>query len=347
MAARDIGGLVVFMAAAGAAAGDDQWMKTLRRLCVRVAIISAVVSLAVFWGVNGGAHFGERLRNWFVHGGQHPVPTAIGWGFAAVWAGTGFVNAATNRRRLRWAVAIGILAFAMCCCQSRGGALASTAGFGMLALAGRSRRAWIPLLIAVAAALSFHGLSGALAWRAEQAARNPTRQLLPSQPPDPGLERLSQEGLRSWIQRGDTGRLPLYGFILGRIANHEERLFGKGWWAPDSAEEDVGWPAHHPHSVWIASLYHYGHIGTAAQALLVAYCLARALDVHRRGRGLEPLCLLSFGIVACLFDGQSLTTFFTLPRYEPLVFWLPVALAGGRWLPDPAAPEAPSGEDAD
>ena len=347
-ALRDIFGLLVFIISIGAAASDDQWLKTLRRVCVRMALISAVVSLIVFWGVNGAAHFGERLRNWFVHGGQHPVPTGIAWGFAAVWAGTGFTSASTPRRRLRWAVGLAILAFAMCCCQSRGAALAASGGFGILALAGRSRRSWIPLLIALAAAAAFHSVSTALAWRAEQARSNPTASLLPSQPPDPDLERLSQQGLKSWIDRGDTGRIGLYGVILRRLANNEERLFGKGWSAPDSSAAEVGWPADHPHSVWIASLYHHGQIGAAAQFLLATFLLSRAWAVYRRGRGLEPLVLLTFGIGACIFDGHSLTTFFTLPRYEPLVFWLPAALAGGRWLaPDPPSDPATPNDTSD
>ena len=337
-ALRDIAALLIFLVSTSSAATDHQWMKTARRICVRIAIISAVVSLAVFWGVNGGAHFGERLRNWFVHGGQHPVPTGIAWGFAAVWAATGYVAAQTARRRLRWAIGVGILAFAMCCCQSRGAALASTAGFATLLVAGGWRRAWVPLVIAIGCAATFHGVSTALAWRAEQARTNPKAHLVPSLPPDPGLERLSQDGLRSWINRGDTGRIHLYGIILSRLANPEERLLGKGWLAPDSAAAEVGWPADHPHSIWVATLYHHGQTGAAALAFLMAFFLYRAISVARHHREPEPLTLLCFGITACLFDGQALHAFTTLPRYEALVFWLPVALGNGRWLAPASSP---------
>ena len=57
---------------------------------------------------------------------------------------------------------------------------------------------------------------------------------------------------------------------------------------------------------------------------------------------------LTVGIGACIFDGHSLTTFFTLPRYEPLVVWLPAALAGGRWLaPDPPSDPATPNDTSD
>ena len=80
--------------------------------------------VVVFYGLTPGVGFGERLCNVFVHGGQHPVPTAITFGFAAVWAGLGLAASSSHRTAWGWGTVLFLLNLAVAFCQSRGASLA-------------------------------------------------------------------------------------------------------------------------------------------------------------------------------------------------------------------------------
>ena len=91
------------------------------------------------------------------------------------------------------------------------------------------------------------------------------------------------------------------------------------------------WPATHPHSVLMATHYHGGQVVLVGLFFLGALVLSRAFEVWRGGLGLEGMVLFVYGSTALVFDGEALTTVFTEPRFESLVFWVPVGLIAGRY----------------
>jgi len=319
--------VVVAMAAIARHGGS---LRVCQRWCVTAALIAAVTSLVIFYGVNAGTSFGERLRNWFVYGGQHPVPTAITFGFAAVWAGLGLARSGTRVSAWRWGLVLFVLNMAVAFCQSRGASLAMLVATVLLAVVVRRKRAALPLLWVVLALVAFHFLSQHWAERSTRAREFPGRMVVPAAPPSTRV-RLPDNGLNHWLERGDAGRINLYQLLLRRIDDPSQRFFGKGWWHEHSAAAEVGWPATHPHSVLVATHYHGGQIAVVGLFFLGALVLSRGFEVWRGGLGLDALVLFVYGSTALLFDGEGLTTLFTEPRFESLVFWVPVGLTAGRY----------------
>lgn len=333
--------LIVVLAVAMAARRGGS-LVVCQRWCVSAALVAAVTSLIIFYGVNGGMSFGERLRNWFVHGGQHPVPTAITFGFAAMWAGLGLARSVTLPMAWRWGVVVFVLNMAVAFCQSRGASLAMLVATLLLAAVVRRKRAALPLLWVVLALVTFHFLSLHWAERAALAERFPGRMVVPAAPAVDSGSRLPENGLGHWVERGDAGRLNLYRVLLNRIEEPSQRYWGKGWWDEHSAADEVKWPATHPHSVLVATHYHGGQVVLVGLLFFGAFVLSRAFEVWRGGLGLEGLVLFVYGSTALVFDGEALTTLFTEPRFESLVFWVPVGIAAGRYAAMQAA--APAAE---
>jgi hypothetical protein len=323
--------VLIVVAAMAAAARSDRSLLACQRWCVVAALLAAVTSLVIFYGVNAGASFGVRLRNWFVHGGQHPVPTAITFGFAAVWAGLGLARSATLAIAWRWGSVLFLLNLAVAFCQSRGASLAMLVATLLLAVVVRRKRAALPLLWVVLALVAFHFLSKHLAERAALARQFPGRVVVPAASTNPFESRLPDNGLGHWVERGDAGRLNLYRVLLNRIEEPSQRFWGKGWWNEHSAVADVQWPATHPHSVLVATHYHGGQIALVGLLFFGGLVLSRAFEVWRGGLGLEGLVLFVYGSTALVFDGEALTTVFTEPRFETLVFWVPVGIVAGRY----------------
>lgn len=339
-------GVLALTSAVALAAQSGRGLAACQRWCVAAALVAAVTSLVIFYGVNAGASFGERLRNWFVHGGQHPVPTAISFGFAAVWAGLGLARSATLAAAWRWGSVLFVLNLAVAFGQSRGASLAMLAATGLLAVVVRRKRAALPLLWVVLALVVFHFLSQRLAERAALARQFPGRVVVPAASADPLDRRLPDNGLGRWVERGDGGRLTLYRHLLQRIEEPSQRFWGKGWWHEHSAAADVKWPATHPHSVLVATHYHGGQVALVGLLFFGVLVLSRAFESWRGGFGLDGLVLFFYGTTALVFDGEALTSLFTEPRFESLVFWVPVGLVAGRYAALRArtapAPEAPA-----
>ncbi len=323
--------VMVVVAAVAAVARRSDSLVICQRWCVVAAVVAAVTSLFIFYGLNGGMSFGERLRNWFVHGGQHPVPTAITFGFAAIWAGLGLARSATLATAWRWGIVLFVLNMAVAFCQSRGASLALLVATICLAAVVRRKRALLPLLWVVLALVTFHFLSQHWAERAARAALYPGRMVVPAAPTLKTGSRLPDNGLSHWVERGDAGRINLYRVLLQRIEEPSQRFWGKGWWHEHSAAEELKWPATHPHSVLVATHYHGGQAALVGLLFLGVLVLGRAFEVWRGGLGLEGLILFVYGSTALLFDGESLATLFTQPRFESLVFWIPAGIAAGRF----------------
>lgn len=330
-AASGLLSVLVLVAAMAVTGRRDKGMVVCQRWCVGAALLAAVASFVIFYGVNAGTSFGERLRNWFVHGGQHPVPTALTFGFAAIWAGLGLARSATHATAWRWGSVLFVLNIAVAFCQSRGASLAMLVATVLLAVVVRRKRAALPLLWVVLALVAFHFLSQHLAQRAALAKQFPGKTVVPAASTDPYDSRLPNNGLNNWVERGDAGRLNLYRLLLQRIEEPSQRFWGKGWWHEHSAAVEVQWPATHPHSVLVATHYHGGQVALVGLMFFGTLVLSRAFEVWRGGLGLDGLVLFVYGSTALVFDGEALTTLFTEPRFESLIFWVPVGLVAGRY----------------
>jgi hypothetical protein len=224
-----------------------------------------------------------------------------------------------------------VLNLAVAFCQSRGASLAMLAATGLLAVVVRRKRAALPLLWVVLALVAFHFLSQHLAERAALARQFPGRVVVPAASTDPLDSRLPDNGLGHWVERGDAGRLTLYRRLLQRIEEPSQRFWGKGWWHEHSAAADVKWPATHPHSVLVSTHYHGGQVALVGLLFFGVLVLSRAFEVWRGGLGLDGLVLFVYGSTALVFDGEALTSLFTEPRFESLVFWVPAGLVAGRY----------------
>lgn len=335
--ALDVAGVALLVCAVARATAETEGTRFLQRCCVAAAVLAAVVSVFIFYGLNGGVTFGARLRNWFVHGGQHPVPTAITFGFAALWAGLGLARSANRAAAWGWGLSLFGLNVAVAFSQSRGASLALLAATVVLALVVRRKRAWFPLAFVLLALGTFHFLSPHLAERARLAKLNPGQTVVPASPATARDARVPPNGLKRWVERGDAGRFNLYQLLLRRQDGPADLFFGKGWTAAHSGERELGWPATHPHSVLVSTYYHGGQFALVGLIFFLAFLFARAVELWRAGLGVDCLVLLCYGCVALTFDGESLTTIFTEPRFESLVFWVPVGLVAGRCRRLPAA----------
>lgn len=326
-AVAGLAGVLTLVAAMAASVQTAHGLRTCQRWCVAAAVVAAVTSVVVFYGLTPGVGFGERLCNVFVHGGQHPVPTAITFGFAAVWAGLGLAASSSHRTAWGWGTVLFLLNLAVAFCQSRGASLALLVATIFLAVLVRRKRAALPLVWVVLALVSFHFLSRHLAVRAARAEADGAVAV----PGQAVPRRLPENGLGRWVERGDAGRLDLYRLLLRRIDEPSQRFWGKGWWHEHSGAAELRWPATHPHSVLMATHYHGGQVVLVGLFFFGALVLSRAFEVWRGGLGLEGMVLFVYGSTALVFDGEALTTVFTEPRFESLVFWVPVGLIAGRY----------------
>jgi hypothetical protein len=89
----------------------------------------------------------------------------------------------------------------------------------------------------------------------------------------------------------------------------------------------------HLHSAFLATFVHGGIIGAALLLLVLGHGIKRACRLAVQGDA-TWIALLAFGCGGLLFDGESLASLATAPRFEGLLFWLPltVALARGSVL---------------
>ena len=130
------------------------------------------------------------------------------------------------------------------------------------------------------------------------------------------------------IERGDGGRIDMYYYLIAQMEGISSFLFGNGLWAVDSAGvEQVGWNAHHPHSVVVGTFFHGGAISLILTLILVGLGAVRALAVFRATGDGTWLVLLSFGLTGQLVDGALPFSLLTLPRIEPILLLFPIAAA--------------------
>ena len=87
----------------------------------------------------------------------------------------------------------------------------------------------------------------------------------------------------------------------------------------------------HPHSVFVATALHGGLVGLAGLLIVLGSGLRGALCVARLPDGwVGGMVLALAGLAGVVFDGHSLASLDTIPRFEPLILWPGLLLAAGR-----------------
>lgn len=304
---------------------------------VTAATVSALVSIVEAVWFDPGWHWGLRLGNRMVYGGWNQVCSGVTFAFAAVWAlclelegKQGRREGAAAESKLgRWLLVLAhvVLVFTALASLSRGALLVLLAGHGVgLLLAWRST--WFALLRFLLVAVLFHLLLPGLA---EPNAQSPPETEVSRRFP----RRIDSNPWREWTKRGSTGRLAMYQAVAqtlqeggaGRLA------FGAGLWSPPALWNEKlpeRERAPHPHSVLVATALHGGAAGLIGLLVVGALGLATAWRAARQAGWPVGLILVAAGAAGVVFDGQSLASLDTLPRFEPLLLWTGLFLASGR-----------------
>jgi hypothetical protein len=304
---------------------------------VAVAAVAALVSGLVFYRLDPEGMFGTRLRNWFVYGGLNSVCTGLTFGFAAVWAAGCWNSADDAKERRLWLAALVVLLAGTLFTLSRGAFFALVAGhLALLAVRGW-RRAWRPLAVLLIAVGVFQFSGPLLSYLAVNDAavrlgvddRSVAAEMV-------GDAVVSANPMRAMLDRADNGRFGIFQAALSSMTTWQDWVFGKGMWSSnDFWSCALHWYPEHLHSVFMDALIRGGIPGLAALLALLGWGLWRALLLARRGEEIW-LMLASFGVVALLFDGDSAFAFLTVPRYEPLLIWVPLVMASARYIGDRA-----------
>jgi O-antigen ligase len=255
------------------------------------------------WGVNFEDH---RLQNLLVYGGLNPVCTGLLFGFSGLWLCALPLSRFTTLSAL-------ILMTAAFCSGSRGAMLSLLVGHGVLLAAHGLRRGWRPLLVLAVSALLF-SLSGMAVERPPEAAAS-------------SATGISQPWERA-IHRPNDGRRAIYVAGWRSIETSLDGWIGIGEWSTKDRwkrflPSDPWGLSGHLHSVFLATLVHGGVIGLGLLLALIGHAARHAWARLREGDALWP-CLFSYGLMALVFDGESLGYLLTLPRFETPLFWLPV-----------------------
>jgi hypothetical protein len=215
---------------------------------------------------------------------------------------------------------VGFLHLAAFLSGSRGAMLALTFGHAALFVAHGWRRG-IPALAAFVLSGVIYFSSGPIftqiaTWNADTITAAPV-----VTPP-----------LQQAIARGDSSRIDIYHAGWQAI---EHVWPGTGQWGVREVWQCELQPnadpaiMNHLHSAFFATFVHGGIIGALLLVALLTLAIRRAARIAVQGDA-TWLALLAFGCGGLLFDGESLTSLATAPRFEGLLFWLPVTVALAR-----------------
>jgi len=330
--------LPVFLGCVWLVCREEKGERRLRLVLLAAGSLAAVVSLFYWRLVQVEAVPGTRLRNLLVHGGQHPVGTAMCLAFALLAGATLYGGLRKRPSRAGLLALIAIIMLAVLLTLSRGAllALACVPAAFLVALTGafltkRSmtpyrtavRQAGLPMLIAGATAVGFQFFGSLL---------TPPPPLPEGLPPGARvvqLEKLNEAPLQEMIARKDTGRLTFYRIGLSTVDTWDKHVFGAGLWGPELELERIN-GLDHFHSLFVATYIHGGVIGSALLLALLTAGVRRALALARAGQP-HWLAMLAFGLGGLIFDGQSLCSLVTHPRFENLILWFPLIGAAARW----------------
>ncbi len=329
--------LLLFLLVVWQVARDESTAKIMGGVVAASGAIAAVGSVIVFYVIMPDGLIGDRLQNWFVYGGLHPVCAGLMWGFAATWAACRWNEAEEGPERRWWLRALVILTAATLLSLSRGALLSLGAGHAALFMVRGWRKAWKPCVLLAGMVLAFQ-LSAPLLTRLADfeeklkmgtvVGRDNTRGQL-------GEVVVTHNPVKELLQRGDNGRLDLYRRVLATMTTPTDLMFGKGLWASDRPwQAGMSWTPEHVHSVFVSTFFHHGAVGLLALLGLLGWGMARCLRAMKMGQDIW-LILVCYGVMALIFDGHSMQTLVSVPRFETLLLWLPLAMgcaASARWV---------------
>ena len=225
-------------------------------------------------------------------------------------------------RWLGWAV-VGLLHFAALLSGSRGAMLALACGHAVLLLARGWRRGSAAACVFVLTAVLYFTSAPLFAriqhWRAESAAATAAPQGVKNQ-------------LQKAVERGDNCRLDIYRagwHAVDHVWLGTGQWGVRGLWQCELQAKTSIMMMSHLHSAFFATLVHGGIIGAALLLVVLGRGIRCALRLARAGDA-TWISLLAFGCGGLLFDGESLASLATAPRYEGLLFWLPLIVALAR-----------------
>ncbi|MDB6140064.1 MAG: hypothetical protein JWO94_3136 [Verrucomicrobiaceae bacterium] len=307
---------------------DASMSRLMGQIIAGTGSVAAIGSVVFFYLVEPGGLIGDRLQNWFVYGGLHPVCAGLMWGFAATWAACRWGEARRGNEKRWWLAALLVLTAATLLTLSRGALLSLGAGHAALFLVRGWRKAWRPCAILAGMILAFQ-LSAPLVTRladfqeslktGDVIGRDHARQEL-------GEVVVTHNPVKELCQRGDNGRLELYRHVLAAMTGTADVVFGKGLWASDRAwQAGMSWAPEHMHSIFVSTFYHHGGLGLLGLLGLLGWGLWRCGVASRSGQDLW-LVLACYGVMALTFDGHSMQTLISVPRFEALLLWLPLVM---------------------
>lgn len=323
--------LVLFLLGVWRVARRPSRLDWMLRGLVGMGVLTALISIPVYYGLRGHDLPAARLENIFPYGlhGLYAVNSGMLWAFAGVAAAAAYTQTESAGRRTLMTLCLAVLTAAVFLTQTRGALLGLGAAMAILMLT-RPMARWLPLLGVIAVTgwtcQSLPALLPAITSPVDQSSAS---LLLAT----PGEHMLS---------RADSGRLQLYQELWNRVEGAAEVVMGRGFWARTTAEPvEIGWQAPHPHGAFISTAYHGGLIGLGLLGLLIWAGARRSIWLAVRGIDVRWLAFLAAGTASLCFDGHTLALFQTVPLFEPLLFWLP--LVAGASLATKIMEDTPAG----
>ncbi len=315
--------LVMFCALVWQQAQNQESLHALGWVTGMTGALAALISIVLSYFFLPNHQAGERLMNLLVHGGLNPVCTGLIFGFTALWLAALMEHESTPLpRRLAWA-AIALLHFAAFLSGSRGAMLALAVGHGVLLSARGWQRGRVAVCVFLLTGLVYFTSAPLFAriaqWRSEPAAVAVSA---------PGITHHFQKA----VARGDNSRLDIY-----RAGWHamDNLWLGTGQWGVSGiwqcelqAKTSISMMSH-LHSAFLATFVHGGVIGMVLLLMALGFGIKRACRLAVQGDAIW-IALLAFGCGGLLFDGESLASLATAPRFEGLLFWLPLTVALAR-----------------
>jgi hypothetical protein len=312
----------------------------LRLIALRGMVISGLLAMALSLPLfySQSSHFFPyaRLRDMLVYypDGLNPILTGM-LAAAASSVALAFHLSSDGRARVPWLAAAAFLATIVFYTHSRGALLALGPGWLAATAASAARPSPGPLptrlrLLARCLRLSLTPALALLAIMLFYLTYRPP--LSPDQQASLGqhaARAASQPALSSLVDRGLAGRAEIHRAILGRMSP-SDHLLGSGPWAAGTVDPPViSWHAHHPHSVWVGTYYYRGPLGTLLLLALVAWGIRRLWRAARSG---DPAAAALFawaisGLTGLILDGEDALTLASIPRIEPFLLLIPLALS--------------------
>lgn len=311
--------LVMFCMLVWQQAKSDEFFHAMGWFMGLTSALAALISIVLSYFVLPGHQAGERLMNLLVHGGLNQVCTGLIFGFAALWlAALMEAKPIPLPRRLGWAV-VGLLHFAAFLSGSRGAMLAMVCGHLVLLLTRGWRRGGAAACVFLTATVLYFTSAPLFAhiqrWRVEPAV---------TQAITPPFQKI--------VERADNNRLDIYRagwHAMDHVWLGTGQWGVRGLWQCELQSKTSIMMMSHLHSAFFATFVHGGIIGAA----LLLGVLGRGIRcAHRLAMAGDAtwISLLAFGCGGLLFDGESLASLATAPRFEGLLFWLPLTVALAR-----------------